>query len=218
MRFRRRTQGARRRRVWLVTALLLVVAAALVWRPVARTMAHVLIVQDALRPAAAILVLQGGLVFRDSEAAELYRAGLAPRLIISRDVPPASIAAARAMGIEYPVNHELSVQVLRRLGVPDEAVVTLERPVRNTVEELTQAYAYIGPGTEPVIAITSPYHTRRVSLVWQRVSGGRRPILLAPARAEPFDPDAWWGNRDYTLALVREYLGLLAFVTGRSGV
>jgi uncharacterized SAM-binding protein YcdF (DUF218 family) len=137
-------------------------------------------------------------------------------LLISRDVDPVAIAAARAMGIEYPSNHDVSVQVLRRLGVPDEAVVTLERPVRNTVEELTQAFGFIGAGTEPAIAITSPYHTRRVSLVWQRVVGGRRPLLVVPARSEPFDPDAWWGSREQTLAVVREYLGLVAFAAGRS--
>jgi uncharacterized SAM-binding protein YcdF (DUF218 family) len=198
------------RRTALGAAVFALLVAAAVWgRGFLLTgAAQALAVEDPLRPAAAIVVLQGQAVFRDLEAADLYRAGWAPVIVVSRDVPAPQIPAARALGIAYPTNYEVSRAALRQAGVPDEAVVVPDGEALTTADELARVYALLGPGEAPVVLVTSPVHTRRAGLVWRRVAGARRPAVLRGSRYDPFVADGWWRRRDDALALAREYVSL----------
>lgn len=197
----------RRAGVLILALALLVVGHA----PILRATANVLIAEDALAPAAAIIVLSGGPPFREMEAADLYRAGWASRIVLVREVEWEEGRQLRELGIAVPERSELSYRVLAALGVPPAAVLTPGERARNTLEELQIAARALKPLAGPVILVTSKVHTRRVGLTWGHVAReGSRGIVRA-TRYDPFDPDRWWLEGRFFVLVAREYAGLVGY-------
>ena len=182
--------------------------------PILREIASFLIVQDPLRPAAAIVVLSGQTPFREIEAAKLYHAGWAPAVIIVREAPSKEKGALEELGIKKPESWELSRAVLVQQGLPPAAILIPEGEGLGTLEELKAVYAALPFKDAPVILVTSKYHTRRTRLTWQYVTGGPSQPIVRAASRDPFDPDRWWQTRRFALSVVREYLGLANYYAG----
>lgn len=200
---------------WGVVLLLVVALVAALYQPILRKLAAVLIVDDSLEPAAAIVVLCGHLPFRAMEAANLYREGWASRVVLIRQGPAEERQALQALGVTAPDEADLSREVLIRLGVPPSAILIPQEGVRGgTLEELQIAAQAIRPNGAPVILVTSKTHTRRVRLTWRYVTGGRSHAIARAARQDPFDSSRWWRDRRFAMAVVREYLGLLNYGLG----
>ena len=203
MRKRRRLAGA----AGVMLALLLV--ALLSRDALLRGVAGILVVDQPLQPAAAIVVLGGEAPFRAMEAADLYRQGWAPEVVVSREVDTASVQALMALGIDPPSNWSMSVAALERLGVPGSAIVTPPGRATATRDELAQVYAAVKPAGRPVILVTTKVHSRRAALIWQRVARDGSPGISHPTRYDPFDPSRWWRSRDMLLQVNRELPSLV---------
>lgn len=173
-----------------------------------------LIVEDSLRPATAIVALAGQTPFRELEAARLYRAGLAPQVIIVREAPDAEAAALQQLGIKKNQTWELSRAVLIQQGVPYSAIIIPLEEGIGTLEELEAVYTSLDTKTAPVILVTSKFHTRRTRLIWQYVTKGRSHPIVRGASGDPFDSNQWWQRRRFALAVVREYMGLANYYAG----
>src|SRR6266849_2816874 len=94
-------------------------------------------VADPLPPRAdAIVILAGSVPDRALEAVDLYRAGVAPRLVVTRERLHPGDAALRARGVRLPEGDELTIGVLRHLGVPPAAIVRLRRRASSTETEV----------------------------------------------------------------------------------
>lgn len=106
----------------LLVAILL---AGLASAPILRGIALFLIVEDPLEHAAAIVPLAGQTPFREMEAAKLYRAGLAPQVVIVQGAPNAESEALRDLGIRTRGGWDVSREVLIQQGVPASAIVVL---------------------------------------------------------------------------------------------
>ena len=187
----------------LLVVLALCAAAVLAFRGLGRW----LIREDALAPAAVVVVLSGGLPARAEEAARIYQLGDAPQVWVTR--PAAPSAELAAMGIEYLGEEYFSREVLRHNGVPENAVVVLPEPIGDTQQEVEEISAELKrEGLPGAILVTSPQHTRRVRMLWQKLVGSNpRPIVRAAPR-DSFDAVHWWRNTKDALAVVRELLGL----------
>src|SRR5439155_1200030 len=97
---------------------------------------RVLVVADPLPPRAdAIVILAGSVPDRALAAADLYRAGLAPRVVVTRERAGTGQAALHARGVRLPEDDELTVMALRGLGVPSQAIVVLRRRAVSTESE-----------------------------------------------------------------------------------
>ncbi|MDH3444535.1 MAG: YdcF family protein [Deltaproteobacteria bacterium] len=179
-----------------------------------RAIAALLIVEDPLEPAAAIVALGGHSPFREMEAAKLYRAGWAPRVMVVRGAPGSEFKALQNMGIPIRETWELSREILIRQGVPAAAIVVPQDAAADTREELHVVSESLGMEYAPVILVTSKYHTRRTRVTWQHVSGGHSRAVVRPAGNDPFDPTRWWRERRFVLPVVREYLGLINYYAG----
>ena len=182
--------------------------------PILREIASFLIVEDSLRPAAAIVALGGGTPFRETEAATLYRARWAPVVVVVRGAPREDSKALQQLGITRPQGWELSREVLVRSGVPAAAILVPEGEAEGTLEELQAVYGALRSKDAPVILVTSKYHTRRTRLTWHYVTGGRSQAIVRAASGDPFDPERWWQQRRFVLSVVREYLGLVNYYAG----
>src|SRR5256712_12057558 len=123
----------RRFRWWAVVVPALVAVALVAVGLGIRALGPARVVTDALQPSDAIFVLGGGTPVRELEAAALYRLGYAPSVVVARGRDAISIA--RQVSGE-PSRQERSVRVLRHVGVPRAAIVTLSHDGDHTVQEL----------------------------------------------------------------------------------
>jgi putative colanic acid biosynthesis acetyltransferase WcaF len=186
----------------------------LAYAPALRGVASFLIVEDSLRPAAAIVSLGGQTPFREMEAARLYRRGLASQVIIVRSGRNEEAEALQTLGIKTKDEWELRRDVLIREGVPASAIVVPPSSAGSTLEELEAAYHVLKLRDEPVILVTSKFHTRRAGLTWKYVTEGRSQAIVRAATRDPFDAARWWHERRFILSVVREYLGLINYYAG----
>jgi uncharacterized SAM-binding protein YcdF (DUF218 family) len=172
-----------------------------------------LLVEDPLEKARAIVVLSGAMPWRAIEAAKLFREGYAPEVWLTRSAEPGE--TLRAMDIRYAGEDFYNSQILLHEGVPPDRIHVRERPIRNTADEMsTISDALAGETNQTVIIVTTKAHTRRVRLLWRRLSSGRGRAIVRAATEDPFDPGHWWRNTSDALDVVREILGLLNAWTG----
>jgi len=167
-----------------------------------------LVAEDPLAKAQAIVVLSGRLPMRALAAAQLYRAGLAPEIWLTRSAEPA--ASLAALNIPFDGEDVYNTRVLLHEGVPPQAIRVLPGFIVNTADELTEVAAALpGDKSGAVIIVTTKVHTRRVRALWKRIANGRGRAIVRAAPNDPFDPAHWWRTSGDALDVVRECLGLL---------
>lgn len=159
-----------------------------------------LIVQDPPRPADAIIVLGGDWKGRIEKGIELYRQGLAPRLVVTggRLVAPETTEA------------DYLAEVAVRAGVPRGAI-TVERHSYSTWEnalrtlELARQHGY-----RRVLLVTSDWHSRRAVWAFRRVYGPAGiEVLSIPSPEWRFGTLLWWQYPDGGETVIIEYVRLL---------
>lgn len=172
-----------------------------------------LVVEDALRPADAIVVLSGSIPDRILEAVDLYQAGMATRLILTKEGPLPGLEALRARGANLPEHHQLNLSVAEQLGVPPQAITLITTPGWSTLTEAHAIVAYLKrERLRTVILVTSKAHTRRARLTYAALAKPDTEILVRASRYDPFDPDSWWQRRPFVRRVVIEYLKLLNYL------
>ena len=129
---------------------------------------EVLIVQTAIDPADAIVVLGGESQGRPVEGARLYKQGLAPRVFV--------------VGTG---DNERNRRALLRAGVPEDRI-TCETASESTLENAMFARPLLEKaGVQSAILVTSSYHTRRALAVFQQRVPGIH-FDMVPSRI------GWW--------------------------
>ena len=174
--------------------------------------------EDPLAPADAIFVLGGTRVQRPSEAAELYREGYAPMIVLSRELPEDGAAELAQRGIVIPGSAEVSRELLLKLGVPGDRIILTDPFHANTAAEaqtlrgLAQRF-----GWKRVIVVTSKYHLRRAMMAMRRATGDTVEVIGRGSRFDRSTPEAWWRRRSDIREIVGEIPRLLAYWVGAGG-
>jgi uncharacterized SAM-binding protein YcdF (DUF218 family) len=191
-----------------VTVLLLLVIMVLMARSQILTgIADHLIINDKLQPADAIFLLNSEFNTRPFRAAELYKQGLAPVIVIAQAEAPPVVG----LGL-VPNDTDISVGVLKKLGVPPGKIIVLPIPggVTSTFDEAVAFRQYTEvKQMERVIVVTSAFHTRRAKWILDKTLAGL-PVKLEMA-AVPyagFDQTNWWKNENGFFTLINEYIKL----------
>jgi len=155
------------RRRWRV--LLLSLAA---WSVLAWAAAEALIVRAELAQADALVVLAGSSTYveRTRRAAELFRAGRAPQIVLTNDNLQSGWSAEEERN---PLFVERAAAELSRLGVPAEKVLTAPGVVTSTYEEAVRLREYADAhGLKSILVVTSAYQSRRALWTFRRVFEG----------------------------------------------
>lgn len=158
-------------------------------------LAQLLIVSEPLVQADAIAVMAGSTTYQERarRAAELYAAGRAPKIILTNDNERSGWSVEEQRNIPY---QELADRMLRRLGVPGEAIERLPDPVSGTYDEAIVLREYAAArGFRSLLVVTSAYHSRRTLWMMRQafdkssISIGVEPV--PPGQQTP-PPVTWW--------------------------
>ncbi len=165
------------------------------------------------RPEAAdAILLLSGEPSRALQAAELFSRGLAPVVYVPRPAHSHSQKLLEEMGIPFPPQEQLYEEILVRKGVPKDRIRVHGSGFVSTVEEVVAARGLsLGP-RRTLLVVTSPYHVRRVKMIFRSVLPQVRVIVVADPR-EPY-PRRWWTNQDVARNVVLETLKIAFFLAG----
>lgn len=205
---------ARRRRavVFLAVTALAFVALYAGHPFVLRAMAGYLVVDDPLTPATAIVIMGGGVPMRALEAAEIYKAGWASKIVLTREQRHEEYYLLRRLIPDIREERDYNREILLAVGVPESAIVMIGDEVDNTRAELELIARLFGTSAQaPLILVTSKIHTRRVRVIWNYVSRNQPRAIVRGAREDPFTQNRWWKERRFSMAVLREYLGLVNY-------
>jgi len=194
-----------------VALLLLLVILAFAFRSQILTgIAGYLVIDDKLQPADVIFLLNGDFNTRPFKAAELYKQGLAPVIVIAR----AENTPVVDLGL-LPNETDISVGVMEKLGVPAGKIIVLPIPqgVTSTFDEAETLKQYIeGHQIQRIILVTSAFHTRRAWWIFNKTLSGL-PVKLEMAAVPyaDFNQTNWWKNETGLITLCNEYVKLVYY-------
>jgi uncharacterized SAM-binding protein YcdF (DUF218 family) len=184
----------------LLFFLCMLLAFYVVRRPLLRLMGGFWIVDETPAQADAIVMLGDDNFSADraARAAQLYRAGWAPRVVASGRYlrPYASIA-------------ELEEHDLEDRGVPAANVIRFTQKAENTRDE-TAALAQLisSRGWKRILLVTSNYHTRRSRYLAERQFPPGTTLRVVAAPDSDYDPQGWWHTRKGLKIFAHEFVGM----------
>jgi uncharacterized SAM-binding protein YcdF (DUF218 family) len=176
----------------LAALLLLVVLIVGVWferASLLRAAANLWIVSDPVTPADAVAVLGGDLEVRPFVAAELYKKGLVPKVLVSQ-VPKGRSSIIGGI----PGHSELNRMVLLNLGVPDTAIGMFGVANESTKDEAVALKDWAERnGASRIIVPTEVFSARRVRWIFNReFAGSSVGIEIAAFEPPNYSRAEWW--------------------------
>lgn len=158
-------------------------------------LAGLLVVEDPLEPADVLIVL-GGDSGRELHAAELYRQGLAPKVIMTGCGGAAGQMASRAV----------------RAGVREKDIL-IESKSKSTYDNAVFSRDIVMQNSfKSAIVVSSPYHMRRSKLVFERVFKNTGvKLLYSSAKGSKFNPGSGHLSDNDLRLTQKEYLKLIYY-------
>jgi uncharacterized SAM-binding protein YcdF (DUF218 family) len=167
--------------------------------PVLLYIGDYLVIEDNLSTADVIHVIAGE-DYRTDYAISLYQQGLGRRLYFT----------GGWCNFHHYYHGRHGMERARSQGVPEQAIVIDDVPVKSTYDEAVRLKVYIEENPlsfQSVIVVSDPFHMRRVHWTYQRVLGEDIVVLMAPV---PFDRTPYqrvWWKSSKSIQMVRdEYL------------
>ncbi len=185
-----------------------------VWSFLAWSAARLLIVRSEVDHADAIAVLSGSatLAERTGHAAELFKAGHAPTIVLTNDNDRGSWSQTKQRN---PFYVESASERLQSLGVSAGKIEIIWQPGSSTHDEalLLREYAETHR-LRSLLIVTSPYHSRRALWTFRRVFAGSGVQLgmspVAIGQQTPA-PATWWLHLRGWRMVPAEYVKLVYY-------
>jgi uncharacterized SAM-binding protein YcdF (DUF218 family) len=165
--------------------------------------AELWIVSDPVSRANAIVVLGGGLEIRPFVAAELWRKGLADKILISQG------SEERAVSIgAIPSHSEQNREVLLKLGVPAGVIEKFGTASRNTRDEALALRKWAELNRPSGFIIPSEiFSARRVRWIFRHEFSGTGVIIEVPSFESPeYTRWDWWKTERGVIAFQNEFM------------
>jgi uncharacterized SAM-binding protein YcdF (DUF218 family) len=163
--------------------------------------------------ADAIAVLSGSEVYRerDEYAAQLFKAGRAPCIVLTNDTEPGGWSQERGRTMLFV---ERAQETLTSAGVPRQSIEVAPGSVSSTYDEATTLAAYArARGWRSIVVVTSGYHSRRAWWTLERVfEGSGITVGLEPAAVtQSPSPWTWWASAAGWRMVAGEYVKLVYY-------
>jgi uncharacterized SAM-binding protein YcdF (DUF218 family) len=184
------------------------------WFLVAWVAAHGLIVSADLPNADAIAVLSGSSTYveRTHKAAELYREGRAPLVVLTDDQTRGGWSSAEQRN---PYFVERAHDELTKQGVPAERIRVAPGVAASTRDEALILKDYAAArGFRSVLVVTSAYHSRRALRTLRHAFDGTGTaigIAPVPPGTQTPSPMFWWLHVQGWRSVAVEYVKLVYY-------
>ena len=158
--------------------------------------------------ADAVVVLGGDTEVRPFGAANLYKRGFAGKILVSNPM----LGRAERLGF-IPSGAQLNIDVLEKLGVPDNSIVLLGKDLSSTEEEAAAVRQWAEQsGAKRIIVPTALFATRRTQWIFERELAplGVQVIVYALPTGEYSAAD-WWQYRHGLVDFNNEVLKYLYY-------
>ncbi len=173
-------------------------------------LATMLIVDDQLEPADIIFVLAGEISSRPFHAAELFKQGLAPDIVMAREADWRAVE----LGL-YPRGTDVATEILKKLGVPAENITVIagDGGTTSTRDEAIILGRYVEEhNVKRVIIVTAAFHTRRAKWIFDKeLSGSGVTLEVAAVPEWKFDETNWWQQEQGLKTFLNEYIKLFYY-------
>jgi uncharacterized SAM-binding protein YcdF (DUF218 family) len=184
-------RSRRGRRVLVGCLLAVVLLAAASWGArhfLLRETAALWIVSDAPAAADAAAVLGGGLEYRPFAAAEFYRRGLVPKILVS------NIGASPAERLGVLRSHvSENIEVLEKLGVPAAAIEPFGSNLKDTYAEAVALHEWAKrTGAHTILVPTDIFAARRLRWILHHVFGTDAAVLVPAIDPPDYTRNDWW--------------------------
>lgn len=159
------------------------------FKSILMSMGNYLIIDEVPQKSDIIIVLGGDVIKRVTHGAKLYQSGYADKVLLSG-------------GGRYMMKQALFQ------GIPESSIF-MEKQSRTTFENAKYSLEILqNQGFKSAIVVTSPYHTRRVRIIFTRLFKGIH-LTICAAPYNPTKTDKWWKDRFSTQFVISEYEKLL---------
>jgi uncharacterized SAM-binding protein YcdF (DUF218 family) len=171
--------------------------------PALRGAANLWIVSDPISRADAIVVLGGGLETRPFVAAQMWRRGLADKILISQSPEERAVS----IGV-MPSHSELNRQILLKLDVPADAIETFGTANKNTRDEVVALREWTKRNAASAFIIPSEiFSARRVRWIFCHHFFGTAVSIEVPSIEPPsYTRRDWWKTEQGLIAFQNEVL------------
>ncbi|WP_374712420.1 YdcF family protein [Symbiobacterium terraclitae] len=153
-----------------------------------------------------IFVFGGQTLDRVRQAAGLFHAGKAPRILLS---------GGTKFGQRHPAEAITMREEALHLGVPPEAIL-IETESNHTIENVLCSLVVLHRNVglhrvRRLIAVTRPWHVRRSLLALRTYLPRWIEAVSCPVDLPGFDPDRWWDHPEAAWRVPREARKLVAY-------
>jgi len=184
---------------------------AVVWPVLAWLAAEALIVNPEPTQADALVVLAGSSTYveRTHQAAQLFKDGRAPRIILTNDNQKSGWSAEMQAN---PFYVQRAASELKSRGVPEEKIEIVPKTVSSTRDEAVRVREYAASsGLHSILVVTSAYQLRRARWTFNQIFAGSG-VSLSFSSVPPGDqtprPLTWWVHRRGWRLVAGEYVKL----------
>lgn len=160
-----------------------------------------------------VIVVLAGSFERSMHAGDLYKRGVAPKIMVSVPRVENSIVQLEQLGVRYPRPETINREILLRKGVPDESIEMVFAEAISTADEAKAFAARLKSSHVRILVVTSPYHVKRASITFQDAFGESAKLEVTGTPYESF-PDKWWASQDATRNLLLELAKLTFYAVG----
>jgi uncharacterized SAM-binding protein YcdF (DUF218 family) len=188
----------------LVALLFMAILCAVLYfarHPIMRFAAEYWVVDEPAPHADVIVVLGDDNFYADraTRAAQLFRQGVAPEVVVSgKRLRPNA-------GLSELMEHDLVER-----GVPKEKIDKLTHDASDTIEEAQVLEKVARDGRwKSLVVVTSNYHTRRVRYIYEKVFPRGITVTVASAPDGDFDPQKWWEKGKSVKLFIHELAGYI---------
>lgn len=203
-----------RRGLLALIPLTLAAAGIFAWRilqndpPTMQALGNFLWIQEDLSPADIIYILGGDYEQRIPHAADLYKRGLAPRIVIPRE----HFIPANKNGGHFS---DTSSRLLQEAAVPENAIFMwrVDEGVSSTSDEMRALALYVQTfsQTSKVLIVTSAYHTRRAKYTAERMLPSNVAVQVSGVEGREWSMQDWWLNPKGKNLVWQEFQKLLYY-------
>jgi uncharacterized SAM-binding protein YcdF (DUF218 family) len=184
---------------------------AVAWPMLAWLAAEALIVNAEPTNADAMVVLAGSstCIERTHQAAQLFKDGRAPKIILTNDNQKSGWSAELQTN---PLYVQRAASELKSCGVPEEKIEIVPETVSSTREETARVREYAASnGLRSILVVTSAYQVRRARWTFAQMFAGSG-VFVSFSSVPPGDqtprPLTWWLHRRGWRMVAGEYVKL----------